>query len=302
MALLDSISVFIASVDEGGFAAAGRKLNLSRSAVGKTIAKLEAGVGVRLFHRSTRSQKLTLEGELLYEQARATLAQLDAVTSSLDAGKRTAQGVLRVTAPSALGRLVARPLLDLAVQHRQLRLQMTFTDHALDLIDDGIDLAVRVGPLTDSATLATRRLASMRMTLCAAPSYCERRGVPREIADLSEHDAIVYRRGAFLVRWRLTDTAGRTTAIVPNERIKFDDLDVMCEAAVAGLGVAWLPEWLTMKYLASGELKALMPTVRSEAFPIQAVWPGTAPVPVRLRLAIDALAERLPDLLAGNEP
>jgi DNA-binding transcriptional LysR family regulator len=298
MAWLNLINVFVATVDEGSFAAAGRKLNLSRSAVGKAVSKLEFDLGTALFHRSTRFQKLTVEGELLHESAQIALAQLATAASTLDARKRVAQGILRVTAPSALGRLVALPLLSLATRHPMLQLQATFTDQLLDIIDDQIDVAIRVGPLSDSTTLATKRLASMRMTLCASPMYVDRRGAPLLVADLTDHDAIVYRRGGHLVTWQFIGEAGRKISVVPNERVKFDDLYAIKEAAIAGLGIAWLPEWMTRKQFALGKLTAVLPDVRSEALPVHAVWPAKTPLSLRSRLAIDALTKELPSLVA----
>jgi DNA-binding transcriptional LysR family regulator len=300
MALLDNLAVFLASVEEGGFAAAGRKVNRSRSAVGKCIARLEGEVGARLFHRSSRTNTLTSEGELLYEQAKRTLAELDALTSALDARRRSPTGILRVTAPSALGRLVAKPLVQLAADHPDLKIQMRFTDEVLGLLEEGMDLGVRVGPLADSATLRTRRIASMTMHLCASPEYRARCGAPRTLAELRDHDAIIYGRGPFRIAWQLSDATGRRLEVVPRERVRFDDLDAMCDAAAAGLGVAWLPAWLIAEPLRTGRLETLLPDVYSEPFAVHAIWPAMSALPARLRMAIDALAERLPSLLAGQ--
>src|SRR6516165_7235837 len=149
---LNLASIFLACADNRSFSAAARKLAKSRSSVGKAVARLEEQLGVRLFHRTSRSQSLTEEGQLYYEHARRALGELDAARSQLASGRREPSGVLRVTAPLSFGRkYVAPSLLRLIQEHPQLSLSMSFADRPVDLIDEGYDLAVRIGPSIDSA-------------------------------------------------------------------------------------------------------------------------------------------------------
>lgn len=175
-------------------------------AVGKSVARLEEQTGVRLLHRSTGSHTLTPEGELLYDEARSALARLEGVGSALSGLAHVPSGTLRVTVPVALGRLVARILQVLAAAYPDLSLQVTFTDRIVDLIEDGIDLAIRLGPLPDASALATKRLARMDMVLCAAPKYLERRGPPSDVAALATaRSGWRPNEGINVARVRLTD-------------------------------------------------------------------------------------------------
>jgi DNA-binding transcriptional LysR family regulator len=296
---LDVLPVFLAVAEAGSFASAGRKLNLSRSAIGKSVARLEAQVGARLLHRSTRSHTLTPEGEMLYEGARSAMAQLEAVGSALGGLARGPAGTLRVTAPAALGRLVARILQDLAASHPELALHLTFTDRVVDLIEEGVDLAVRLAPLSDASALTTKRLARMDMVLCTSPEYLRRRGFPSDLAALAGHDGIFYVKERRLERWKFESTP--VTVTLPNPRIRSDDLEAMCAGAVAGLGIAWLPVWLVRDHLKQARLAEVLPETNSTPYIIHAVWPQSALMPLRLRLALDLLASRLQRLLDGYD-
>ncbi len=296
---LDVLPIFLIVAEEGSFASAGRKLNLSRSAIGKSVARLEAQVGARLLYRSTRSHTLTPEGEMLYEGARSAMAQLEAVGSALGGLARRPAGTLRVTAPTALGRLVARILQNLATDHPELALHLTFTDRIVDLIEEGIDLAVRLAPLSDASALTTKRLARMDMVLCAAPEYLRRRGFPPDMAALAGHDGIFYVKERRLERWKFENAP--VTVTLPNPRIRSDDLEALCAGAVAGLGIAWLPVWLARDHLKRAHLTEVLPETNSTPYIIHAVWPQSALMPLRLRLALDVVSSRLQRLLDGQD-
>jgi DNA-binding transcriptional LysR family regulator len=296
---LDTLPVFLTVAEEGNFASAGRKLNLSRSAIGKSVARLEAQIGARLIHRSTRSHALTPEGELLYEGVRKAMSQIEAIASALKDPMRQPAGRLRVTAPVAIGRFVAAILHDLARRHPELSLQIAFTDRIVDLIEEGIDLAVRLGPLSNASTLATRRIARMDMLLCAAPEYVAGHGLPSDALGLRKYDGIFYARGRHIEPWKI-GAAELEDAVLPRRRIKFDDLDAICNAAVAGLGLAWLPKWLLTDHLQHGRLAVVLPQMKSPPYNVHAIWPRSTPMPLRLRLAVNALAEHLQEFLNGD--
>jgi DNA-binding transcriptional LysR family regulator len=160
---LNGVSVFVEAVEAGGFSAAALRLNLSRSAVGKTIARLEGRLGVRLFHRTTRSQSLTDDGQAFYERCLRALEEIRAGEAMLESGQQEATGRLRVSMPVQFGRRCVAPILShLAEKHPRLELDLNFSDRLVDLLEDGFDLAIRTGPLDQSAGLMTRRIAYHR--------------------------------------------------------------------------------------------------------------------------------------------
>lgn len=209
---LSGISVFVTAVEAGSFALAASRLHLSRSAVGKTIARLEQRLGVRLFHRTTRSQSLTDDGALFYERLRA-LEEIRSAETLLESGKRQVSGRLRVSMPVLFGRMCIAPLLtDLTREHPGLELELSFSDRVVDLIEDGFDMAIRNGTLANSSGLVARRIGDHRMTLCASPAYLQRCGEPHSIEQLAQHEAVTYtrRRAAQLAgAGRERQTAGR---------------------------------------------------------------------------------------------
>ena len=183
---LTGVSVFVEAVEAGGFSAAAARLNLSRSAVGKTIARLEMRLGARLFHRTTRNQNLTEDGQAFYERCMRALDEIRMGEAMLDSGRREIAGRLRVSMPVLFGRRCVAPVLtELARQHPKLELDLDFSDRRVDLLEDGFDLAVRNGALGEGAGLMARRISYQRMTVCAAPAYLGARGSPRTPEELS---------------------------------------------------------------------------------------------------------------------
>jgi DNA-binding transcriptional LysR family regulator len=298
---LNLASIFLACADCGSFSAAARKLAMSRSAVGKAVARLEDQLSVRLFHRTTRSQSLTEEGQLYYEHARHALGELDAARKLLASGRREPSGVLRVTAPSSFGRrYVATTLLKLIQQHRRLSLSLSFADRPVDLIDEGYDLAVRIASSLDSAGISGRLLGRQRMKICASPSYLARRGEPRTRDELEDHDLLLYGRADLARHWRLSDDRGRIQTVDGSPRLaRFDDLDALADAAAMGCGLARLPCWLANDRLKQGTLVEVLPHQQQATHDIMLLWPQSPQLPLRVRKAIDWLAAEIPALLRG---
>src|SRR5882757_2051696 len=199
---LNGIDVFVAAVEAGGFAAAGERLHLTRSAVAKAIARIEEKLNVRLFQRTTRSLRLTEDGQVYYERCVRALKELRAGEAALESGRREAAGRLRVSAPVLLGRRCVAPVLaKVAAQHSKLELELSLSDRPVDLIEDGFDLAIRGGNNGDGAGLMTRTIGSHRMTVCGAPTYLAKHGRPKRLDDLSRHIGIVYGRAGHMRTW-----------------------------------------------------------------------------------------------------
>ena len=299
---LQGIATFVATVEAESFSAAGERLQLSRSAVGKAIARLETRLGVRLFHRTTRSQRLTEDGQLYYERCRRALAELDEASVSLEAGRREPVGRLRLSMPELLGRRCVAPLLlELGREHVGLSLDVSFTDRRVDLLEERIDLALRSGPLADSALLAARPLCRQLMDVYAAPSYLAAHPHPRNLGDLvaqrAQHSYIAYARDGNVKPWLFNDTNGHVVAFDVSSRFACDSLEVVADAGVAGMGLARLPTWLAAPALSSGALVRVFDEAQPYGYELNAIWPQTRVMPLRLRVMIDRLVQRLPALL-----
>ncbi|AFE11013.1 LysR family transcriptional regulator [Corallococcus coralloides DSM 2259] len=295
---LQGVAVFVEAVEAGGFSAAATKLNLSRSAVGKTVARLEERLGVRLFHRTTRSQGLTQDGQVFYERCLRALGELRAGEALLESGKQEVAGRLRVSMPVLYGRRCVAPILrDLARAHPKLELDLSFNDRLVDLLEDGFDLVLRsVGTrgLDAGDGLTARRVGFQRMTVCASPAYLRKHGTPRTLEALSGHDTIRYVRSGTARPWLFPQEDGTNVELLPRSRLRFDDLEAIMDAAVAGMGLAWLPCWLIQDAVRDKKLVRVLTDLPGLCFDIHALWPTSPHLPVRVRVAIDALAAKLP--------
>jgi DNA-binding transcriptional LysR family regulator len=292
---LSGIAAFVRAADAASFAVAAEQMGLSRSAVGKAVARLEERLGVQLFHRTTRSLSLTDEGAMFYERCSGALADITAAEQSFEAAKREPAGRIRISVPVLLGRHCIAPILvDLARVHAQLEIDLAFTDRPVDLLDDGVDLVVRTGALADDGDLKARLLGLQTMVLCASPSYLQIHGAPRALCDLASHDALAYGRGNSIVPWHFIDQQGREHAVKPRGRIRFDDLEAIVDAAAGGNGLAWLPSWLIAPQLNAGLLIEVLPEMRGRGYDIYAVWPLGRYLPTRVRVVIDELVTKIP--------
>ncbi|EQA1591695.1 LysR substrate-binding domain-containing protein [Enterobacter hormaechei] len=300
---LKDIPVFVASVEAGSFAQAAVRLHFSRSAVGKSIARLEERLGVRLFHRTTRSQRLTDNGALFYERCLRALEEIRGAESQLETGKHQVSGRLRVAVPVLFGRQCIAPLLiELAQEHPGLELEMSFSDRVVDLVEEGFDMAVRNGALADSSVLVARKLGEHRMVLCAAPDYLFKNGQPQTVDDLRQHTAINYTRAGRVLPWQLMDYDGTSRTFIPRSSLNMDDLQAICDAALAGHGLAWLPCWMVIKEIQQGDLVPLLKQAPDVRFDVHAVWQQTPHLPLRVRIAIDMLVKRLPAVMSLEFP
>ncbi|SFL88057.1 LysR family transcriptional regulator [Methylobacterium pseudosasicola] len=297
--LLADLPVLIAAAEAGSFSAAASKLNVTRSAVGRSVARLEHRLGVRLFHRTTRSLALTDDGQIVFEHGKRALAEVQSVTALLDSGRRAIAGRLRVSMPVLFGRLRIAPILiRLADAHPTLELDLNFSDRLVDVVEDGFDLVVRGGRLQNWPGLTVRRIAYQPMRVCAAPRYLEGAGIPDSLADLSGHHAVLYGRPGSVRSWLFPQADGPATEIVPPSRMRFDDVGAIRDAAIGGHGLAWLPCWLIRDDVAAGRLATVLDHLPAHVFESHALWPQTPHLPLRVRLAIDALAAGLPEVSA----
>ncbi len=289
---LMSMAVFVKTVDLGSFAAAAAALGLSGPMVGKHVRFLEERLGVRLINRTTRRQSLTDFGRAYYERCRVVLAEAQAADALAADQLSEPCGKLRVAMPVHFGRRCVTPiLLELAQQYPTLELDLSFSDRIADLAEDGYDLAIRTGDLEDKAGVTARRIARQRMVVCASPSYLEMHGEPRQIEDLSRHHAIVYRRSGF------PRNDQSPMEVTPVNRLRLDDLDAIAHAATTRMGLAWLPYWLVRERITAGTLVTLLPDQPEFLYDGYALWLQTPHLPLKVRLAVDALAAALPKFM-----
>lgn len=287
----DGIHDFVAAVRLGSFAAAAAARGVTASGVGKSVSRLESRLGTKLLHRTTRRLSLTQEGTAYYDLCVQMLDDLDEMESSLATGRQSPAGRLRVDLPAAFGRLHVLPtLLDFAAQHPRLNLAVTFTDRTVNLVDEGIDLAVRIGALNNDADLVARRLGTQRLLICAAPSYLARHGAPLRREQLAEHDCIVGWRRQGPPTWLLRAADGGAIVQPIRVRHEFRDGQAMLGAVLAGAGLCQLPTWLIDTHLRSGALVPVLDDYAGGEMPIHAVWPVTRYLKPKLRAAIDALS------------
>ncbi|WP_343583981.1 LysR family transcriptional regulator [Herbaspirillum sp.] len=295
---LDGITTFVQVVEAGGFAPAAEQLGLTRSAVGKAIARLEARLGVCLLQRNTRSQMLTAEGQAYYERCVRALTELDAAEADLEHGLMAPSGRLRVSVPEAFGHLCVAPvLLELTRRYPQLDIDLSFSDRYVDLIEEGFDIAVRIGPLQDSSTLAARRLGTQHISIGASADYLSRHGTPGSLEELDGHTAIVQSRTGVPAPWSAQAGSGHARRLAIRSQISMDDVQAIAAAAVKGYGLAWLPCWLLSKYVQSGELVPVLESYRAVSQEIHAVWPQVRHLRCKTRVAIDALVAHIPAMI-----
>jgi len=293
---LNGITTFVRAVEAGSFSLAAERMNLTRSAVGKTIARLEQRVGVLLFQRTSRKQKLTTEGQAYYERCVRALAELDTAEAELNSGRLQPQGVLRISAPKLIGRHCITPVLTTLIErYPDLQIEMIYSDRVADLIEDGLDLAVRIGPLADSTSLVARPLGQQHQALCASPAYLARHGVPESVSALNGHRAIAYHRGGQDLVWQtlFAHTPGLTLDI----RLRLDDLHSLTDAAIAGVGLAWLPDWQLAQFIRNRQLTTVLPELQLLPTEIHVIWPQTRFLPAKTRIAIDTLLADAPAVL-----
>ncbi len=290
MSGLQQYVAFAETAKRGGFAAAARELGVAPSTLAKAVARLEAALGVRLFHRTTRQVTLTPDGERVYRRCQRVLAEVEELQAEARGSRAAPAGLLRIALPVYYGRRHAMPLLaGLLERFPALRLDLRLSDAQVDLVRDGIDLAVRIGALADS-TLVARRVDEQALVLCASPGYLAARGRPRRIEDLAGHAAVVFRLPTTGRDrpWQFR-RRGAAVELTPQPRVRIGETEGLLEALRLGMGLCQVPDLLVADELARGELEEVLTALRPEPMPISLVHPSGRHVPARVRAALDAL-------------
>ncbi|KQQ12777.1 LysR family transcriptional regulator [Methylobacterium sp. Leaf122] len=288
---LQGMRVFVRVAESGGFAGAARALSMSPAAVTRAVAALEAVIGARLFIRTTRSVKLTEAGGRYLEDCRRILAEIAEAEATAAGSTATPTGVLTLTAPVQFGRLYVLPVVtDYLARHPAVAVRALFLDRIVNLIEEGIDVGVRIGHLADSGLTATR-VGSVRRVVCAAPSYLERHGVPETPRDLRDHAVIGASNPGTLPEWRF-GPEGRSTVSV-HARLVCNTVDAALAAALDGWGIARLLSYQVASAVAEGRLRILLTDDEEAPVPIHVVSPEGRRAPAKTRAFVDLAAARL---------
>jgi DNA-binding transcriptional LysR family regulator len=300
---LNALKDFVAVIREGGFSAAGRRLGVPKSTVSKRVQDLEVALNVRLIERTTRALRLTPEGSAFYARAQRIVAEAEDAERFLQQQHDAPVGHLRISAPQLFGQIFLGPIAaTFAKQYPEATLEIVLNDRRADLIEDGFDAAVRVGPLEDSS-LIVRHIADAENILVAAPDMAARFGV-KEPEDLVSVPTLVMTQTALgEAVWKFTrDGVARDVTVKP--RLALNALVALHEAAVQGAGFAVLPWFLVAKHVKSGQLVQQLPDWKGPVVPVSIVYTSARFLSARLRAFIDALAAAFPDrrLLPAAQP
>jgi len=292
------IGVFVAVVEQESFAGAARCLGMTSSAVSKQIQNLEQDLKAKLLNRTTRHVSVTEEGAVYYERSKRALTDLQEAEEEIHALKSQPRGPLRVSLPHSLGvKYLTGCAAEFARAHPQVTLDVSLNDRFIDPMNDGYDVVVRIGTLADSA-LMTRRLAACPFMLCASSDYLERRGTPGSPEDLAAHDVLAYTGNTGAHEWRFKDTTEQVGRVALSGSLKSDSGDMLCRAALEGVGIVILPVFYVAEHLRAGRLQHLLPEYRTwPERDIHVLFRPNRYQPTRLRLFVDylvATAERFP--------
>lgn len=289
---LAGISVFVQVAEGRSFTEAGRLMAVSPSAVGKSIARMEARLGVRLFHRSTRSMTLTAEGALFLERCRRILCEAEAAQAELSAAVGAPRGRLRVSTPQLTG--LVMPALDGFMQrYPEIEVDLDMSERMVDVIEDGYDVVIRTGEQHDSRLVA-RRLGSCAHVLVAAPAYLASHGRPAIPADLLRHHCLHHKftETGKLERWPLRRAPGEADLALPESMIG-NTLEALAYLALQGRGIAFLPAFIVREALASGQLRTVLDEHMEQQVTFWMLWPASRYASPKLRVFIDYMSAHL---------
>jgi DNA-binding transcriptional LysR family regulator len=284
--------VFAAVVDAGSFVGAADALNLSKAAISRTVSELEARLGVRLLHRTTRRLSLTAEGDVFVSRCREVLASVDEAEAEITQRSGQAVGMLKVSAPFSFGVLRLGPLWgDFLAAHPRIELDITLSDRFVDLVDEGFDLAVRIARLENSS-LISRRLSATRMVLCASPRYLKAHGKPRHPSELAQHAVMAYSLLVTGDTWEFEGPEG-VASVKVHPRMRTNSGDTCRAVALSHRGIVLQPSFMVDEDLRAGTLVEVMPQYRSHELGVYAVYASRKHLLPKVRLLIDYLADAL---------
>lgn len=288
----EELQAFVAVVEAGSFTAAAERLDSAKSAISRRVSALEDRLGAQLLRRTTRRLNLTDTGRSFYERSARILADLDEAEAAVQQQHGELRGNLRVALPLSFGiRHMGESIAEFSRLHPRVTFDLDLNDRRIDLLQEGVDLAIRIGHLRDSALIA-RRLFDARTIVCASPGYLEKHGVPQKPDDLWSHDCLAYGNLADPGRWVYRDEHDARGQVDVNVSLTASSGDFLCDAASRGLGIALQPTFIAGGKICSGELVPILQNYRWPVSPAWAVYPPTRHLSYRVRAFIDFLAEK----------
>jgi LysR family transcriptional regulator, regulator for bpeEF and oprC len=296
---LQAMEVFVQVVDAGGFTRAAENLQLPKATVSTLVRNLESALAVKLLNRTTRQISLTADGAAYYERCQRILAEVRDAEDSLSKTQASPSGRLRIDVPAAMGRHLLMPSLpQFLARYPDIHLEVGCSDRPVDLIEEGVDLAVRGGALADS-TLIARRIGLLHFVTCAAPSYIALHGRPQHPNDLQQHDCVNYfsaKTGMFS-DWYFAGDGERLQMRVPG-RIAVNDANAYLTATLSGMGIAQTAAFVICPYLQSGELELLLEDWTIDPIPLHVVYPQNRHLSAKVRVFVEWISELFADLPA----
>jgi DNA-binding transcriptional LysR family regulator len=288
---LQAIQVFVQVVESSNFIRAAERLGLSATAVSRQVAELEKHLQSRLLQRTTRRISLTESGRTFYERCVQILAELDEAEREVGQEAAEPRGTIRLTTSVNFGtRQVTPAIASFLARHAQVKFDVSLSDRIVDIIEEGFDLAIRIGR-TGAQNLVARKLGEARLVLCASPAYIARHGAPATPEDLARHNCLTYEY-ALRDAWTFRDAAGRERTVRVAGSLNSNNGDLNAAAAVQGVGIALEPDFIVDSELKSGKLVPVLESFEAPASPIYAVYPSRRFLPAKVRAFVDFLVER----------
>jgi DNA-binding transcriptional LysR family regulator len=294
---LDDMRIFVATVDAHNFTAAAKRLALSKQFVSRRVMALEEALGVQLLIRNTRKLAVTELGQEFYERARRILGEVEDAEQAMSLRRAGPRGLLRVSAPMSFGMMHLSPLVaSFLREHADVRFDMELSDRTVDVVGEGFDMAIRIGALPDS-TLIAQKLVDVRMVVCCSPGYVRRRGAPVVPADLARHSCLLYGHGG-VVSWDFV-VDGVSKGVEVSGPLRANNGELIRDAAVAGLGIVRLPDFIVAEAVGSGLLVTVLEEFLPSATTVYAVYPQHRQSSVSIRVFVEFLRESLRKRLMG---
>jgi DNA-binding transcriptional LysR family regulator len=297
---LEAMSILVASAEAGSFSAAGRQLGVPLPTVSRKVAELEAHLNTQLLVRSTRKLSLTEAGLAYVAACKRILEQVDEAESQASGEYIVPRGTLSMTAPIVFGRLHVVPVVnEFLARFAQISVQLTLSDHTINIVDEHIDLAVRVGMLPDSTLVATK-VGEIRRVVCGSPDYFAAHGVPKTPEDLAEHMCVTFTALAAGMTWIFNPRGKATKSVRPYCRLKINTAEAAIDAAIASVGVTNVLSYQVARAVAAGKLKLILEDYEPDPIPVHLVHTGQAILPLKLRRFMDFAVSRLRKSLAAD--
>jgi DNA-binding transcriptional LysR family regulator len=290
---LEAMSILVASSEAGSFSAAGRRLGVPLPTISRKVAELETHLKTQLLVRSTRKLSLTEAGAAYVAACKSILEQVDEAESQASGEYTIPRGTLAMTAPIVLGRLHVVPVVnEFLANFAEINVHLTLSDHTINLVDEHVDLAVRVGELPDSTLVATK-IGDIRRVVCGSPSYFAAHGIPKTPDDLVDHMCVTFTGLASGMTWIFSPQGGATKGVRPFCRLKINTAEAAIDSAIAGVGVTNVLSYQVVRPLAEGKLKLVLQDYEPNPTPVHLVYASQAIPPLKLRRFIEFAAPRL---------